>query len=208
MLVARYANEGKGASKMTIRCGDWVETYSGIPFYSFDPRLEEISLQDIAHSLSLICRFNGHTKYLYTVAQHSLNVQRLLKHSGKSAKIQLKGLLHDASEAYLCDIPRPLKPYVHGYFEAEMRVQSMIYKRFGVADIDCIDIKIHDDQMLGYEANRLMPCVNWSPPDYADIFAKLDVEREIDVSECTPLEVEMEFLGVAKNLITVIRASE
>jgi hypothetical protein len=179
---------------MTTRIGDWMETYTGVSFYSFDPHPDEINLRDIAHSLSLICRFNGHAKHLYTVAQHSLNVQRLLKSWGASPRVQLKGLLHDASEAYLCDIPRPLKPYVQGYYEAEARVQDMIYAKYGVLNVDDGGmVKLADEQMLGYEANRLMPCVNWSPDN-----PNITADVYIDISELVPADVELDFLVVAE----------
>jgi hypothetical protein len=86
------------------RKGDWIQTYTGKQFYPLDPRVEEIDIQDIAHALSNICRFTGHCSEFYSVAQHSILVS-----NNVSPQNALWGLLHDASEAYICDVARPLK---------------------------------------------------------------------------------------------------
>ena len=105
-----------------------IRTFTGHMFYPLDPRPEDVCIEDIAHSLSLLCRFTGHTYAHYSVADHSLRVSRLAEklfvaeaHSPESEKMQrmaneiaLWGLLHDASEAYLQDMPRPLK-YAPGF---------------------------------------------------------------------------------------------
>ena len=56
------------------RRGDWMQTHSGLRFYPLDPRPEDIRIEDIAHALPMICRFNGHCSRFYSVAEHSLNV--------------------------------------------------------------------------------------------------------------------------------------
>jgi 5'-deoxynucleotidase YfbR-like HD superfamily hydrolase len=95
----------KGAS-MTRR-GDWMQTFSGVHFYPFNPKPEDVRIEDIAHALSNICRFSGHTRKFYSVAQHSVLVCRAL--AGESALLQRWGLMHDAAEAYINDLIRPLK---------------------------------------------------------------------------------------------------
>ena len=86
------------------RLGDWIQTSSGQVFYPLDPRPEEIHIEDIAHSLSMQCRFLGHCRDFYSVAEHSVRVARELP-----PELQKWGLLHDAAEAYLGDMVRPLK---------------------------------------------------------------------------------------------------
>src|SRR4051794_15527189 len=86
------------------RRGGWITTFSRRQFWPLDPHSDEIHIEDIAHSLSQQCRFGGHSRSFYSVAQHSCLVSALCK-----ANDALWGLLHDASEAYLGDIPRPLK---------------------------------------------------------------------------------------------------
>ena len=94
----------------------WITTYTGQHFYPLDPRPHEVNMLDIAHALSMICRFNGHTQFFYSVAEHSI---RCAYHAHEQwpdrIELQLAALLHDASEAYLCDIPRPVKLQLPDY---------------------------------------------------------------------------------------------
>ena len=90
----------------------FITTYSKLRFDPVDPDPESIKIEDIAHSLSLLCRANGHFKRFFSVAQHSLNCCREAKARDYSEKIQHACLLHDASEAYLSDITRPVKHHL------------------------------------------------------------------------------------------------
>ncbi len=85
----------------------FIITYLGKKFYFEDPKPDQIDIRDIAHSLSHICRFNGHTNLFYSVAAHSIFVAERMP---GSAREKLSALLHDAAEAYVCDVPSPLKP--------------------------------------------------------------------------------------------------
>ena len=82
----------------------YLSTYTGKKFYPYDPRPEQICIEDIAHGLSMLCRFAGQCRFFFSVAEHSIAVAHLLP-----ANLKLFGLLHDASEAYLVDLPRPVK---------------------------------------------------------------------------------------------------
>ena len=86
--------------------GDSIQTYTGRKFFPVAPRAEDIEILDVAHALSMLCRYTGHTKQFYSVAQHSVLVSRIVPPQDAAW-----GLLHDASEAYLCDVARPIKPY-------------------------------------------------------------------------------------------------
>lgn len=92
-----------------MRNGLHINTFTGIHFYPLDPKITEIKTEDIAHALSLICRANGHCSHFYSVAQHSLNCAEEAKIRDYSTRVQLGCLLHDASEAYISDITRPVK---------------------------------------------------------------------------------------------------
>lgn len=149
-----------------IPATDWIETFTGRRFYVVEPRPEDVDIQDIAHALSLICRFNGHTRYHYSVAQHSAYCAQLAMAWGCSPLIALYALLHDAAEAYCCDIPRPLKPSLSDYAAIEAGVMAAIYARYGLAapgprtkEI----IKRIDDAVLHAEARALMPRHEWVP---------------------------------------------
>lgn len=84
----------------------WIATYTGRKFFPLDPRVEDIDIVDIAHALAMKCRFGGHAKQFYSVAQHSV---LLANHAPAEAAFQ--ALMHDAHEAYspLGDVPRPIK---------------------------------------------------------------------------------------------------
>lgn len=108
---------------------DWIQTYTGARFYPLEPDLDLIRIADIAHSLSMQCRYTGHTARFYSVAEHSLILAKEF-HTGWHYR--LVALLHDATEAYLSDIPRPLKylPEFAFYRHAEDRLQEMIFDKF------------------------------------------------------------------------------
>jgi hypothetical protein len=109
-----------------MRSGDFIQTYTGKQFWPLDPRPDDVDIHDIAHALSSICRFNGHTRQFYSVAEHSVFVALYAPIEHRVA-----ALLHDASEAYLCDLPRPIKNCVTGYAEAEHKVMAVIAEKFG-----------------------------------------------------------------------------
>src|SRR5690349_18842227 len=91
------------------RTGDWIATFTGKRWFLTDPDPADVDIDDIAHALSMICRFGGHTKQFYSVAEHSVRVANAMEIAGCGALACLHGLIHDAPEAYLGDIVRPLK---------------------------------------------------------------------------------------------------
>lgn len=111
-----------------------MQTASGRMFYPLDPRPDEIHIEDIAAALSRICRFGGHCRAFYSVAQHSVLVS---EHSGPGD--ELWGLLHDASEAYLGDLIRPLKRQecMSSWRKAEAAVMSAVRVRFQLPGPRC-----------------------------------------------------------------------
>jgi len=144
----------------TVDRGNWIETYSGHKFYVMDPKPEDIDLEDVSHALSNACRFSGHTKYFYSVAEHSINVaNRLFERYGCRA-LALKGLVHDASESVFVDIPSPIKPYLTNYKKIEQGIQDMLYVKFCGAVPNPVEktlIKEVDLEMLWIEGYQLMP---------------------------------------------------
>ena len=166
----------------TKRKGEWTGCYSGKKFWVLDPRPEEVTLEDIAHPLSNICRFNGHTKFFYSVAQHSLGVYSLLRQAGLSPVIQLKGLLHDASEAYFCDMPKPIKPLIPTYKDIEAKLEIAIYEHFGLSsqtEEEHYWIKMADNIMLTNEARALMINIDdWNLMPLTSKSQKIPIKRE------------------------------
>lgn len=112
--------------------GPWIKTYSGLHFYPLDPRTEDICIEDIAHALSHQCRFSGHTKKFFSVASHSLYVTDLVERGGFQTASVFAGLMHDASEAYLVDVPKPIKPRLRGYKDMEDSVSRAICRRWNI----------------------------------------------------------------------------
>lgn len=135
------------------RIGDWLQTWRGVQFYPLDPRPEDILIEDIAHALARQCRFSGHTRVTYSVAEHSVRVSQIVP-----AEDALWGLLHDASEAYLVDLPRPLKrlPEFARYRLAEADLMVVICDRFGLRHIEPESVREADAVLLATEARDLM----------------------------------------------------
>ncbi len=107
-----------------------ITTYSKIHFTPLEPKEEEILLDDIVHAQSLMTRANGHFPEFYSVAQHSIACGKEAAARKYSDRIVLACLLHDASEAYLSDITRPVKRELEGYKKMEETLQNVIYRRF------------------------------------------------------------------------------
>lgn len=129
-----------------------LQTTSGAFFNVFDPRAEDVSLSDIARALSNMTRFGGHIQKFYSVAQHSVLVSRLVPE-----EFALEGLLHDASEAYLMDMPRPIKhhPSFHLFRELEHKVELVIAEKFGFRLPLPPEVKTGDNKALAIEALKL-----------------------------------------------------
>jgi len=142
-----------------MKKGDYIGTYTGKQFWPLDPRPEDVCLEDIAHALSQICRFNGHVEKYSSVALHCLNVEMYLIQQEQDAMTKLYGLLHDAAEAYVGDMSRPMKICCPGFNEIEEGVQDAVYQHFGIpqpsAEIASI-VKEADDYVLALEARRFM----------------------------------------------------
>ena len=112
-----------------------MNTYTGNKIDPMNMTASDISIQDIAHALSLTCRGGGHVSYFFSVAQHSINCMNEAKARGWSERLQLACLLHDASEAYISDIIRPVKAHLSNYLEIESSIMNVILERFGLADL-------------------------------------------------------------------------
>lgn len=142
------------------RQGGWISTYLGVPFWPMDPRIEDVRAADIAHALSRQCRFAGHCDRFYSVAQHCVHVSELVPFEHA-----LWALLHDAPEAYLVDLPRPIKhsPGIgEAYQEVEANLMRVICRKFGLPFAEPASVKQADIVMLETERRDLHPRARWT----------------------------------------------
>lgn len=154
MSATQKVDDGYHDGLYTFNSNDaWIQTYSGRRFTPTNPNPDAIVIQDIAHSLSMQCRFSGHVKKFYSVAQHSVLVSYICNHEDA-----LWGLMHDATEAYLVDVPRPLKRSgkFDAYLQFEEVMQKAVCKRFGLSEQEPPSVKLADSILLSTEARDLM----------------------------------------------------
>jgi hypothetical protein len=146
----------------TDRIGNWIQTHSGARFYPADPRPGDFDIADIAHALSNLCRYGGHSKKFYSVAEHSVYVSRVV-----APRFALVGLLHDATEAYLVDVPRPIKKMLPAYEEMEDGIWAALARQF---ELPCgqmpLEVKEADTEVLLAERDQVLavPPDDWSIP--------------------------------------------
>ncbi len=131
-----------------------IITNSGLLVNPTRLRVNDINITDIAHALSNLCRFAGHVNQFYSVASHSIAVANILRRAGHDERTQLYGLLHDASEAYLVDIPSPFKYKLPKYLKWEVAAQRVILQGLGLAPMtkaQAIAVKNADREALVLE---------------------------------------------------------
>ena len=135
--------------------GNWITTFTGKKFHFLDPRIDEIDIIDIAHHLSLNCRFIGACKEFYSVAEHSIRVAEIVPY-----EYRLHALLHDAGEAYIPDLPRPEKANLPEFKGMEIIILQAIFRKFlypvDAQKPDSELIKEADNILLATEARDLM----------------------------------------------------
>lgn len=173
----------------------WFITYTGKQFFPLAPRVEDICIEDIAHSLSQQCRYAGHTREFYSVAEHSCLVAELVP-----GEFALEGLLHDAAEAYCQDLIRPIK-HAQGfevYREVEERLQRAVARRFGLVYpypeiVDLVDKALvlkERDALINFEGMRAS---EWEDPGYT-------LSHEVIITCRVPQEAERDFLELYREL--------
>lgn len=138
---------------------DYITTYSKIHFWPLDARPEDIREEDIAHALSLMTRANGHFPEFYSVGQHCIACCHEAEARGYSDEVILACLLHDAAEAYMSDVTRPIKKYMTEYKKAENHLLDQIYEKFIGRNLTGEEkslIKEIDDALLYHEFYHYM----------------------------------------------------
>jgi len=134
------------------RCeNSYIRTFTGRKFWPLCPHAEDVDILDIAHALSMTCRWGGHCRKFYSVAQHSVLCAAIAPNDAIGRVM----MLHDASEAYMTDLPRPAKHGIPEFKIAETRLMAVIAGRFGIAWPMCDVAHEIDNRMLATEAKWL-----------------------------------------------------
>lgn len=159
-------------------------TFTGIHFNPIEPTLDMININDIAHALSNTCRFGGHTKQFYSVAQHSIEVMKCCR-----PKNHKHALLHDASEAYISDIVRPLKRTneMSVYRDVEENLMNIIYNKYDleshyhseVKDADLMVLRTEMRDLTSIDQNCLVEEDDLYPPLTKTIYPMAPIQAEI-----------------------------
>lgn len=137
---------------MTARKGSFMQRYSGGVYWPLDPRMNEVALIDIAHSLSMQCRFTGHVREFYSVAEHCVHVSHCVPKD-----LALVALMHDATEAYLTDVASPVKRHLPNYAEIEALNWAVIAEKFDLPLQLPEEVHLADRAMLLRERDVLLP---------------------------------------------------
>lgn len=138
------------------RKGGFVATFTG-KFWPLDPRADEIKIEDIAHHLSMQCRYGGAGRLFYSTAEHSW----LLSHAVPK-KHALAALLHDGGETYLPDMVRPMKRHFPDYTKAEERIREMIFRKYGLRPEMPPEVIEADDRICADEKAQNLPEIDWN----------------------------------------------
>lgn len=175
----------------------FMTTYTGKRFHLFDPASEEICIEDIAHALSQLCRFTGHSKWFYSVGQHSWHASFLVP-----PPFAMEALLHDAAEAYVNDLSRPLKhdPRMSAYVDVEQRIDARIRHVFHLPLTAHMspEVKDVDNKLVYTEAKQLV-----AESDWADQYPQYD---DLIIPQMSCVEVEAAFLTRYKELVRARRS--
>ena len=152
-------------------------------FFPLDPRAEDVHLLDIARAIAMKVRYTGHVTQFYSVAQHSVFVADILDRLGEDPEVQLLGLMHDTTEAYLPDVASTIKGHIVGFHALEAGVWAAIAERFDLAPVLPKIVKAADAEAYRFERVAVAPRPPWMTP----IPCELDHEP---LEEWLPREAE------------------
>lgn len=169
----------------------WIETFSGKQISYVEPDVNQICIEDISHALAHICRFNGHSVRMYSVAEHCCLMADYAASTGKYHSYEvIEVLMHDAAEAYITDIPRPLKLLLPDFKLIEERLEIKIAKRFNMLYPRDPYIKELDNRILLDEREQVM---NKSQHHWNLIGATEPLG--VEVRFWTPYQAKLEFMN-------------
>lgn len=173
----------------------WIATASGGKFDFAEPRAEDVKVEDVAHALSLVCRFAGHVRRLYSVAEHCCRAHDLVAElsdptAPPAERLALRrwALCHDAAEAYLGDVTAPLKSMLPDYRAIEAAVEKAVFEALGCAGSMPLVVKHADRVLCVTEARDLLP----PPPEPWGYEGCAPLPGRI--APCSPAQAEEEFM--------------
>ncbi|CAK7073715.1 MAG: hypothetical protein EUB_03880 [Eubacterium sp.] len=176
-----------------------MHTFTGKKVNPMKLESDAIDIVDIAHALSLLCRGGGHLKYFYSVGQHSINCAEEAIARKESSNVILGCLLHDASEAYLSDLIRPVKKHFEKYIEIENQIAQAIFNKFGLSHLSkqkLEKIKEIDDSLLENELAALLTVKQPRP--------KSILKSYPNFNERLNREIEQEFLDLYFEQVNIV----
>lgn len=178
---------------------NYLKTFMGKKVDPLTVTAEDITLEDIAHALSLMCRGNGQVVHFYSVGQHCINCAKEAKERGWNDRLQLGCLLHDAAEAYMSDLITPIKVHMPQYYEIEEHFLKAVYEKFGLADLSEEEWRLImevDRALLTYD---LVELLKEPVPEEGYM-----VTRIPDIAFRPFEEVENEYKSIAEELLKKI----
>jgi len=167
----------------------YIATFTGKKFFLLEPRIEDIDIVDIAHALAHQCRWTGHCRFHYSVAQHCYYCSFIGPENEAFDR-----LMHDAAEAYIGDLNRPLKHYTEAgvaYRRQETIVQNAIAERFGFSKIEPSSVKIADNAMLYAEKKQI---VGYTFEEPQEEIHQYNFDTGIAIEQWSPKYAEEMFL--------------
>ncbi len=182
---------------------NYITTYTGLHVVPVDLKPGDIEIRDIAHALSLTTRGNGHVKTFFSVARHCIHCALEAGARGYTEDVVLACLLHDASEAYLSDIPSPLKPYLPEFNRYEDRIMDVVYTKYlgaPLTDEQYQKVKSVDRDMLYYD---LLILLNEKSNRPAPVMAST-----FDYNERSFAEVEKQYLDLFESLRHIVSSCD
>lgn len=173
----------------------FMNTYTSKKFDPMKITVDDVCTEDIAHALSLLSRGGGHLIHFYSVGQHCINCAKEAKARNYSKRVILACLLHDASEAYIQDIIRPVKEHLTNYLEIESMIMNVIYQKYGLSDLSDDEVKQWkeiDDEILRIELAYLM--------NNGDDLKHSNFISIPDLTEHNHIEIENEYIQLLNEL--------
>lgn len=186
---------------MRERKGDWMQTFTGKQFYPADPHSDDYDINDVAHALSQLCRYGGHTSRFYSVAEHSILMSEVAEELF-GLEGAYEALMHDGSEAYLPDIPKPVKNSFPAIDKAAQAIEKDFNRFFCIPFPMSPEIKDIDTRIVVDEKQALMNThgnVKWHK--YNDVWP-----LGVDIRCLSPVEAEAIFLKRFRRLVNELKA--